>query len=328
MWTLLWGALCTAETIDRVAAVVNNEVITLSDVYNIGADYIASAQPDVRQAELEVLDSLILRKLVEQEIVRLGQDVTEEELRAALMDVAKSNGLMLDQLRSEVERSGLLWDEYEQEIRESLRQMKFNQMILQPRISVDEAALQDAYRRLKQEQPRVVDLSAIVLKKLQPLRPATEVAAAMNIPLAEAQALIDKTEAEQVQEQQEKIARIQQAIADGIEFSIIARQYDESGLGGAGGKMGSFVEGQLRSDLNDVAFSLEKGETSALIQTETGQMFLHVSDSYAQAPPPFEQVRPQLLDSYYAERFELEMNSWFETTKRRAAIDIKLSEPM
>ena len=90
MWTLLLGALCTAETIDRVAAVVNNEVITLSDVYNIGADYIASAQPKVRQAELEVLDSLILRKLVEQEIVRLGQDVTEEELRAALMDVAKA----------------------------------------------------------------------------------------------------------------------------------------------------------------------------------------------------------------------------------------------
>ena len=328
MWALLWSALCTAETIDRVAAVVNNEVITLSDVYNIGSDYIASAQPNIRQAELEVLDSLILRKLVEQEIVRLGQDVTDEELRAALTDVAKSNGLMLDQLRTEVERSGLLWDEYEEEIRESLRQMKFNQMILQPRISVDEAALQDAYRRLGKEQPKVVDLSAIVLKNLQPLRSAAEVASAMGVSIEEAQALIDKTEAEQAREQQEKIARIEQSIADGIAFSSIARQYDESGLGGAGGKMGSFAEGQLRADLNDVAFSLEKGETSSLIQTETGQMFLHVSDIYTQDPPPFEQVRPQLLDSYYAERFELEMNSWFETTKRRAAIDIKLAESM
>ena len=80
MYLLLWVCLSIAETIDRVAAVVNDEVITLSDVYDIGSDYIASAQPNIRAAEIEVLDSLIMRKLIEQEVVRLGQDVTEEEL--------------------------------------------------------------------------------------------------------------------------------------------------------------------------------------------------------------------------------------------------------
>jgi len=324
MFILFWACLAIAGTVDRVAAVVNDDVITLSDVYDIGSEYIASAQPNVRVAELEVLDSLIMRKLIEQEVVRLGQDVTDEELRNAIGDVAKSNGLLVDQLKIEVERSGLLWEEYELEIRESLRQMKFNQLILQPRIQVDEAALQDAYRRLKNEQPIVIDLSAIVLKNIIPLRPADEVAVSMNISVEEAQALLDKTKVDQEKEQQEKLAVIQQAIKDGLEFETAAGKYDESGLGGSGGKMGSFAEGQLREELNDIAFSLEKGQLSEPIITDNGIILLYVSDRYRQPPPPFDSVRPQLLDTYYASQFEVEMDVWFETTKRRAAIDIKL----
>ena len=91
--------------------------------------------------------------------------------------------------------------------------------------------------------------------------------------------------------------------------------------------MGSFAEGQLREDLNDIAFALDKGQMSGPITTDTGIFFLYVSDKYQQEAPPFEQVRPQLMDSYYAENFEVEMASWFEVTKRRAAIDIKLVVP-
>ena len=326
MLLMFCSLLAMAETIDRVAAVVNDEVITLSDVYEIGSEYIASAQPNVRTAELEVLDSLVQRKLIEQEIIRLGQDVTDEELNSAMVDVAKSNGIQIDQLRTEVERSGLKWSEYELEIKQSLRQMKFNQLILQPRINIDEAALQDTYRRLKSEQPTVVDLSAIVIKDLLPLRPAEQVAEAMSITIEEAQVLIEETRAEQEVDQKNKLLALQQAMEEGVEFSVLAQKYDETGLGGTGGKMGSFAEGQLRADLNDIAFSLEKGQMSDAIYTDTGIFFLYVSDKYKQDAPPFEQVRPQLLDGYYAEHFEVELEAWFEVTKRRAAIDIKLAE--
>jgi peptidyl-prolyl cis-trans isomerase SurA len=315
-----------AETIDRIAAIVNDDVITISDLYAVGSEYIAAAQPNVRKAELEVLDSLIMNKLIEQEIVRLGHDVTDEEFQGALSEIAQTNGLRVDQLRTEVERSGLKWEDYEMEIRQSLRQMKFNQLVLQPRITIDEAALLDNYRRLKNEQPDVIDLSAIVVKNLLPLRTAEEVSVSMEISLEEAEALLLETKQQQEKEQQDKIMTIQKELQAGTDFAQVARTYDETGLGSTGGKMGSFAEGQLRGELNDVAFLLTAGQSSQAIYTDSGIFFLYVSNRYKQELPPFEQVRPKLVESYYAERFEVEMESWYETTKRRAAIDVKLVE--
>ena len=60
----LWSS--QAATTDRIAAVVNDDVIVLSEVYELGADYISEAAltPDARrEAEISVLD-LILRSLV------------------------------------------------------------------------------------------------------------------------------------------------------------------------------------------------------------------------------------------------------------------------
>ena len=99
--------------VDRVAAVVNDDVITLSEVYELGGEFIEKAVEDAsgnptrrREAEIEVLDSLIKRHLISQEIAKLGLDVTDVELDRTVDDIARRNGLERDQLRSEVEKSG------------------------------------------------------------------------------------------------------------------------------------------------------------------------------------------------------------------------------
>ena len=77
-----------AKSVDRIAAVVNDDVITLSEVYELGREFIdARAQAgDVserRIAELEVLDTLIRRRLVEQTAVELQIDATAEDVDRA-----------------------------------------------------------------------------------------------------------------------------------------------------------------------------------------------------------------------------------------------------
>ena len=71
---------------------------------------------NLRAAELEVLNTLIQRTLVAQELQSLGMDVTEEEVEGAMNDIAESNGIARSELRSEVESSGLEWDAYIGEI--------------------------------------------------------------------------------------------------------------------------------------------------------------------------------------------------------------------
>ena len=72
---LLLVGLAHAVVVDRIAAVVNSDVITLSEVYALGGDFIeqrtledGGADAARRAAELEVLDSLIMRRLISQEV--------------------------------------------------------------------------------------------------------------------------------------------------------------------------------------------------------------------------------------------------------------------
>ncbi len=158
--------------VDRIAAVVNDDVITLSEVYELGTEFIeervqtASGNSSARrQAEIEVLDTLIMRRLISQEIEKLDLDVTDQELDRTVDDIARRNGLERDQLRNEVEKSGMPWQEYRSELKENLRQAKFTQAVIQPRINVNDDELVDAYNRtvVSGARPQIADLGAIFL---------------------------------------------------------------------------------------------------------------------------------------------------------------------
>ena len=118
--------------VDRIAAVVNDEVVTLSEVYDLGREFIAervgSAPDDPharRSAELEVLDSIVRRRLVTQEMRRLQLEVTDVEVDRAIDDVARRHGADRKKVRDEIERSGMSWTQYRTQIRETLQDQKF-----------------------------------------------------------------------------------------------------------------------------------------------------------------------------------------------------------
>ncbi len=300
-----------AAVVDRIAAVVDNEVITLSEIYELGGDYIqqasaAGATPEQRrELELEVLDTLILRRLVSQEMVRLGMDVTSEELDASITDIASRNGMEISTLRGEVESQGMEWEGYRQEIRENLRQSKFNSYVIQPRITVNEDELADAYRRMfsSMNQPRIVDLGAIFFR----VPPGADEAG-----LAE---VVDKAAAARAR------------LVGGAEFSVVAAALDEGGFGSNGGRMGTYEEGQLQAEMEAVAFALDTGEISEPVVTPRGVFLFKVFDTRRKEPPPIDTVRDQLLDQVYSGRIEEETDQWYRQARRRSAVEVKLEVP-
>lgn len=303
---LLLSSLSLAAIVDRVAAVVNGDVITLSEVYELGGPNFIEPRSTTdaarRDAELEVLDSLILRRLISQEVSRLGLDVTDVELDRTVDDISGRNGMTREQLRREIEKTGLPWSEYRSELKEELRMAKFNQAIIQPRITVNEDELKDAYRRLlaSTDLPEIADLGAIFMAK----PPADAPPDAL----------------------QQRIDDLNARHAAGEDFAALAAEFDQGPYGAAGGKMGSYREGELMPMLNDPAFALGVGELSAPIETSQGLFFLYVFDRYPESPPEFEAVRTNLMDKVYAERIDEETDTWFQQTRRRSSIQIKLEE--
>ena len=120
-----WLALCLcvvqsamAATVDRIAAIVNDDVIALSEVYELGDAFIRQSCPRMQdtcvdRAEADVVESLIQARLVRQELYKLGLQVTAEEIDRTIDQISRGNGLA-DRvaLREEVERAGMTWEAY------------------------------------------------------------------------------------------------------------------------------------------------------------------------------------------------------------------------
>ena len=297
--SLAWSA-----PVDRIAAIVNNDVITISEVYDMGSKFIIDEVLDVkkrRAAERMVLDSLITQKLIDQELKRIGMDVTEEEIQRSISDIARSNKLSMDQLKEEIAKSGLDWNQYKIQLAGSIRQMKFNQVVLQPRITINEDALLDRYNRQSSGLPQKTRLALFFFSA--PAQTPEEISV-------------------QLSSIESKLSEVRRRILSEDPLTL-AKELDESPFSG---DMGVLDTNSLREDLNPAAFETPVETLSEPVCDTTGCFVFYPVSKEKGATQNFEQLRPQLLEAYYAERFEREQQKWSEQAKRRATIEIKLVE--
>ena len=303
----MWGGSVQAETVDRIAAVVNEEVITLSEVYELGRAFIneraRGAEPgERRSAELQVLDSLIRRSLMEQEMQRLQIDASDVEVDRTLDDLARRSGIDRETFRAEVERGGVSWPQYRDEVRGMVRDQKFTQIIIRPRIVENEDEIRDAYRRMATEsdQPERVELGAIFFSY-----PADETPAGKKATLA----LLESA---------------RKRVENGEDFAVVSAALDSGPYGANGGTMGTFVEGELVAVLNGPAFSTPVGGLSSAIEIPQGLYLLHVRSREQLPLRSYEEVRNEIASKVFEGRIEREKDTWYQQARRDAAIDIKI----
>lgn len=130
----------SAEVVDRVVAVVGSEVITLSDVKHYSAQRSANARLGGMEGSTskDPLEALIREKLLASEMQRLGITVTEEDINGAVQEVLTRNKVPLDVLKSELSRKGMSFEQYRKSLSDQIRQMKFLNQAIFPRIKLTE----------------------------------------------------------------------------------------------------------------------------------------------------------------------------------------------
>jgi peptidyl-prolyl cis-trans isomerase SurA len=302
----LAAAPLRADVVDRIAAVVNDDVITWSEVYEIGADHIAAgaaADPSRRRSlELEVLDVLIGRRLVDQEMRRLGIEVGDQDIERALSDIARQNGLDRERLQAEVEASGMAWDAYLEELTVNLQQMMFNQQVLAPRITIREDELRDAYRR------NVGALAGPEQAHLQTLLLAYPA---------------DATD-EQTAEKLELALELRQQAGEGAVFADLAAEHSAEPYASRRGEMGTFREGELVGNLDRPAFETPVGGVAEPIVTAQGVFLLHVVARGQPDAPAYEAVQGQLQQQLMELKYDEAREQWEVQARRRAAVKVLL----
>ena len=140
----------TLQPLDRIAAVVNEDVVLQSEldraVNNILAQYAKQPGqlPPRNVLERQVLERLVLVKLQVATAAERGIRVGDEELNNAVASVAQQNGISVDALRQRIEADGMSFAEFRNSIRDEITIQRLRQGFGQSRIQVSEAEVDSA----------------------------------------------------------------------------------------------------------------------------------------------------------------------------------------
>ncbi len=114
--------LYSAQMINGIAAIVENEPITLYEVYSL--------KEQLRASEQDALNLLIRDRLEDAQIKNLNISVTPFELNDRIESIAKQNGMTNSQFRNSIQAQGMDFLEFKNSLEHKMLQEKLYKSIL------------------------------------------------------------------------------------------------------------------------------------------------------------------------------------------------------
>ena len=140
--------------IDRIAVVVNEDIITLVELKNMFPDIFRTEGSDnpagieghgLTEVTTRVMNQLIDKKLIEQEIKRLKVEVKPAEVDGAIENFRRRNSLTSESLEQAVRHEGLTWEEYRKQMEQDVKRMKLIDQEVRSRVNIAEKDVKKYY---------------------------------------------------------------------------------------------------------------------------------------------------------------------------------------
>jgi peptidyl-prolyl cis-trans isomerase SurA len=311
---LLSGAVARAELVDRVAAVVNRDVIALSEVEKRAAPELARLNSAVRDPKQRAeerarvlktsLNTLIGEKLMEEQIRELGLATTDAELEAAVSDVRRQNNITDEaQFERLLSGEGFTVKTYKDFLRNQMSRMKLVQMKVAPKVKVSEEDLKAAYTQYAKLESGDAEVHARHI-------------------LVQVDA---KATPEQVETARQKALKlVEEARKPGVDFAELAKKKSEGPSASDGGDLGFFRRGVMVPAFERVAFTLKEGEVSEPVRTQFGWHVLKVEERRAVDVAPFEQVKAELENRLKMQKTEKFVEQYVQELRQKASVEEKM----
>jgi peptidyl-prolyl cis-trans isomerase D len=101
------------------------------------------------------------------------------------------------------------------------------------------------------------------------------------------------------------IAEVQEKLAKGEAFEVLAKMYSKDpGSASAGGDLGSFEQGMMVPEFDEVVFALEVGQVSEPVKTDFGYHIIKLEGIEAKQVQPLESVKSDVVEQFKMEEAE------------------------
>jgi len=302
-------AFSQAGMINRIAAIVNDEIITSYEV-DKGAAIIAKeaekngpiSDADKGMIRQAALDKLIDKKLVDQKVKDLNITVSDDELRQTIDDVKKQNKLTQETFEAALRSQGLSFPLYKSQLKEQLERLKLMGQEVRSKIQVGDKEIRAYYdANLKSFSTDTYFRARHIFFRLGKEPDPKEINKVMINALT-----------------------VLQKARSGEDFVELAMKYsDDPQAAKDGGELGTFKKGDMLSAIEDNVINMQPGEISDLVITPAGFHIIKLEERTPGKIRTFEEVKGEIEETLYKKKSDERFSQWLADLRKAAAIEIK-----
>ncbi len=307
---LMFLVSSSGAVVDRIVAVVNQEVITLSEVERMvshlkkeieGGDRLERLRR-VNELSRLALERLVEEKLIDQEAKRSGVRATPKEVDLAIEEIKRRNSATQEDLEKALARDGWTFEAFKKEIEKRIIRTKLIQWAVKVEPNVGENELREFYlKNIEQYRTEESYRPAHILFKIP--KEATP---------------------EEIGQIRAKCQKVLSMIKAGEDFGELAVLYSEDISSKDRGDLGVFKRGELLPAFEREALRLKVGEVSGIVRTDFGFHIIKLLDRKGVGPLPFEEVKEKVRQDYLEKEFERGLKQFLSKLRERSTIEIKL----
>jgi peptidyl-prolyl cis-trans isomerase SurA len=297
------------DVVDRVVCVVNNDAITQYELDEAELYYLAETRERTSDGEARkalrgrLLQNLIENRIQLQQAEREKVTVDDVELAESLTDIMKKLKAKDEKELEEIIKSqGLTVDGVKKRLREQLMVQRVIRRKVALRISVTEQEIDKYLSDNREKLETGLTFSARHI---------------LMVPNP------NKGEEGWI-EARKKAEEVYGLLLEGQDFADMARKYSEDSSAKDGGALGAIKRGELAPDIEEAIMRLQPGEISTPFRSQVGYHLFRLDSRESLTGDGLVQVRNQIRDILYRQKYDARLKDWLVEIKQRAIIDVRM----
>ncbi|MGH7865685.1 MAG: foldase protein PrsA [Candidatus Binataceae bacterium] len=279
-------------SVAKIIASVDGDPITKRDVETFASLLGRPVSSDPNDEGFKAaLKSVITQKMLESEVKQYADRVEESHVDRYIEELRKDKNLTDLQLRSEVQRSGMSYDDFRRHARLELEKMMMLDQEVRQKVTVPPEDIKAYYEShageftTKQERYRIAQVLV---------------------------ALAADANGSQIATAQAKAAAVRARAASGSDFADLARHFSDDASKSNGGDLGWFKPEDILEEILTAVKPLKVGEISEVVRSKYGFHVLKLQAHELPGLKPLadltDEIRNKLIDSAAQQRYQ----TWVE----------------
>ncbi len=293
--------------VDRIVAVVNDEIITLYDLDKEFEPYARNIKSlgydEDKQMKIlfkfrsDLLNKLIDSTLADQEIKKNKLDVTEAEIDSTIERIKTSRSMTDETLRAGLAQEGLTIEEYRKELKAQLLRSKLISLEVKSKIVITKEQIKAYYD--EQIEKYTGDKKIHLWNIYVPILNESQRQAAL-----------------------ENIQTVKSKLDQGMQFQALIKDESLASLNAAGGDLGLFLTKELSETIMAAVKDMSAGDYTSILQTGNVYQIIYVEKIVQAQSKSVEEVQGEIEEILYREVVDSKYQEWLEGLRSRSHIKI------